>query len=204
MSGVIKAFLIVSIISLTTVSCQNYYYFGGQQKVKTDKPDQYEKLVLTFENGKQTLPFYMYGDYQAKRANKEYIFFKNSEMKRLLHNQLPQKNGEQFLFIYTDQPTFSNILGFYYKDLYVNDIKAQYSAINRASGQNQAFYKYAFGKFQVFDLYKNVDGGVIRFITVNNPEYTKDPDYKWYNREINTMFFDINQSLWEGYVEPLN
>lgn len=83
-------------------------------------------------------------------------------------------------------------------------MKKRYSEIPHKEDLNQVFSRYSFGKFQVFDLFKKVDGGVIRFVSINNPSYSKDPDYKKFNREINYMFFEINNLLWDGYVEPLN
>jgi len=202
MSGLFKLLLILSLFFF--IGCKNYYYLNGQKSVESDKPNSYNKFVLTFDDGKQNIPFYTYADYQFKKVNKQFIFFKNPEMNRLIHYMLPHKNEEQFLFMYTNQPTFSNILGFFYKDIDIEDVKKLYTKINHKEDKNQIFSQYTFGKFQVFDFYKNVKGGVIRFVSINNPGYSKDPDYKWFNREINTMFFDINHSIWDGYIEPLN
>ncbi|MCS4303632.1 hypothetical protein [Chryseobacterium sp. BIGb0232] len=202
MNGLLKIIAVLSLFSL--ISCKNYYYFKGQENVETDHPDKYSKFVLTFDNGNQHIPFYTYGDYQFKKINKQYIFFKNPEMHKLLHDKLPQMNGEQFLFMYTNQPTFSNILGFFYKDMSIEDVKKLYTAVQHREDETQLFSRYNFGKFQVYDFYKTIQGGVVRFISVNNPDYSKDPDYKWFNREINTVFFDINRSLWDGYVDPIN
>lgn len=202
MNGLPKIIAVVSLLSL--ISCKNYYYFNGQQNVKTDHPDMHSKFVLTFDHGKQHIPFYTYGDYRYKKIDKQYIFFKNSEMHKLLHDKLPQKNGEQFLFMYTNQPTFSNILGFFYKDMNIEELKKLYATVNHKEDETQLFSRYNFGKFQVYDFYKTVNGGIIRFVSINNPDYSKDLDYKWFNKEINTMFFDINRSLWDGYIEPLN
>ncbi|REC63246.1 hypothetical protein DRF65_06220 [Chryseobacterium pennae] len=202
MNGLLKIIAVLSLLSL--ISCKNYYYFKGQENVETDHPDKYSKFVLTFDNGNQHIPFYTYGDYQFKKIDKQYIFFKNPEMHKLLHDKLPQMNGEQFLFMYTNQPTFSNILGFFYKDMSIEDVKKLYTAVQHREDETQLFSRYNFGKFQVYDFYKTIQGGVVRFISVNNPDYSKDPDYKWFNREINTVFFDINRSLWDGYVDPIN
>lgn len=202
MNGLLRIIVVVFLFSLT--SCKNYYYFNGQQKVETDHPDRYEKFILTFDEGKQSIPFYTYGDYRFKKVDKRYIYFKNPEMHKLLKYKLGQKNGEQFLFMYTDQPTFSNILGFFYKDISIEDIKKLYVNVKFNENGTQFFSRYHFGKFQVYDFYKTVKGGLIRFVSINNPDYSKDSDYQWFNREINTMFFNINHSLWNGYVESLN
>ncbi|MCJ7933739.1 MAG: hypothetical protein MUW56_08920 [Chryseobacterium sp.] len=202
MNGLLRIIVVVFLFSLT--SCKNYYYFNGQQKVETDHPDRYEKFILTFDEGKQNIPFYTYGDYRFKKVDKRYIYFKNPEMHKLLKYKLGQKNGEQFLFMYTDQPTFSNILGFFYKDISIEDIKKLYVNVKHNENEIQVFSRYHFGKFQVYDFYKTVKGGLIRFVCINNPNYSKDSDYQWFNREINTMFFNINHSLWNGYSEPLN
>lgn len=196
--------LLVALYLLSLTSCKNYYYLNGQKNVTTDHPDGHSKFILTFDHGKQNISFYTYGDYRFKSVDKQYIFFNNSEMRKLLHARQSRKDGEQFLFMYTNQPTFSNILGFFYKDMKIEEVKRSYAAVKHKEDETQVFSRYNFDKFQVYDFYKTVKGGVIRFVCINNPNYSKDSDYKWFNREINTMFFDINRSLWDGYIEPIN
>ncbi len=74
MNGLFRIIVVIFLFSLT--SCKNYYYFNGQQKVETDHPDRYEKFILTFDEGKQNIPFYTYGDYRFKKVDKRYIYFK--------------------------------------------------------------------------------------------------------------------------------
>lgn len=190
MKGILKIGLAFSMFFLT--GCANYYYQGKQKKVAPDENDRYNKFVLSFDRGQQQLNFYTYGDYVFNRIEKEYIFFKNSEMKRLLRDRIPQKETEQFLFMFTHQPTYANILGFYYKDVFVKDLKNNESELDEKQPENQILTRYSFGKFQVFDCCKNVEGGLIRFIAINNPEVTDDADYKKFEREIHTIFFDAN------------
>ena len=199
MNGFIKYISVLALFYLT--SCQNYYYLKAQ-KIESDKPS-YWKFKLNFDQGKNQMDFYTYMDYVYNKVDKQYIYFTSSEMRKLLYHSIPQNYTEQFLFMYTNQPTFSNILGFYYKGISIDEVKERYSGIPHKGDLNQLFSRYSFGKFQVFDLFKKVDGGVIRFVSINNP-YSKDPDYKNFNREINYMFFEINNLLWDGYVEPLN
>jgi hypothetical protein len=117
---------------------------------------------------------------------------------------MTQKPTEQMLFMYTFQPTFSNILGFYYKGLTTADIKTKYGNSSPKQVDNQLLFQYTFEKFKVFDFYKDVDGGVVRFIALNNPEYSQDPEYKSFNREIDKIFFEANAFLKEGAIEQLN
>ncbi|MEO4005436.1 hypothetical protein [Flavobacterium sp. CAU 1735] len=199
---------LLKIVSLTFLfllaGCANYYYLGGQQKVETDKPYQYNKFVLSFDKGRQKLDFYTYADYVFNKIEPEYIFFKNPEMKRLLRYRMAQKPTEQMLFMYTFQPTFSNILGFYYKGLTTADIKTKYGNSSLKQIDNQLLFQYSFEKFSVFDFYKDVEGGVIRFVALNNPDYSQDPESKSFSREIDKIFFDANTFLKEGTIEKLN
>lgn len=183
--------------------CANYYYLGGQKKVETDKPYQYNKFVLTFDKGAQQIDFYTYADYVFNRIEQEYLFFKNPEMKRLLRYRIAQKPTEQMLFMYTNQPTFSNILGFYYKGLTIADVKKQYETTSDKAGDDQLLSRYAFEKFRVYDFYKEVKGGVIRFVAINNPEYSQDPGFKSFDREIDKMFFEVNTFLKQDVIEQL-
>ncbi|UKB83352.1 hypothetical protein LF887_20425 [Chryseobacterium sp. MEBOG06] len=200
MNGFIKHISILALFCLT--SCQNYYFLK-EQRVESDN-QSYSKFKLYFDQGKNQIDFYTYGDYVYNKVDKQYIYFTSSEMRKLLYHNIPQNYTEQFLFMYTYQPTFSNILGFYYKGVSIEEVKKRYSEIPHKEDLNQVFSRYSFGKFQVFDLFKKVDGGVIRFVAINNPNYPKDPNYKNFNKEINDMFFENNNLLWDGYVEPIN
>ncbi|MBV8328321.1 hypothetical protein [Chryseobacterium sp.] len=200
MNGLIKHISILSLFCLT--GCQ-HYYFLKEQRVESDKQSCW-KFKLYFDQGKNQLDFYTYGDYVYNKVKKQYIYFTSSEMKRLLYHSIPKNYTEQFLFMYTYQPTFSNILAFYYKGVSIEEVKKRYSEIPHKEDLNQVLARYPFEKFQVFDLFKKVDGGVIRFVAINNPNYPKDPGYKMFNKEINDMFFENNNLLWDGYVEPLN
>ncbi|WP_300491639.1 hypothetical protein [Flavobacterium sp.] len=199
---------LLKIVSLTFLfllaGCANYYYLGGQQKVETDKPYQYNKFVLSFDKRQQKLDFYTYADYVFNKIEPEYIFFKNPEMKRLLRYRMTQKPTEQMLFMYTFQPTFSNILGFYYKGLTTADVKKKYGNSSQKQIDNQLLFQYSFEKFSVFDFYKDVEGGVIRFVALNNPDYSQDPESKSFSREIDKIFFDANTFLKGGTIERLN
>lgn len=201
MKGLLKIGFVLCLCLLT--GCANYYYQGGQKKVTSDQNDRFNKFQLTFDEGKQKLDFYTYGDYVFNRVEKEYIFFKNSDMKRMLHYKNPKKHTEQFLFMYTNQPTFANILGFYYKGMTIEEIKENYSTVSYKQTEDQLLSRYTFDKFQVFDFYKNVDGGVVRFISLNNPE-AKDVDYKNFEREIRTIFFEANSIMNTSAVTKKN
>ncbi|PQA95725.1 hypothetical protein B0A69_04965 [Chryseobacterium shigense] len=200
MNGFIRHISILALFCLT--SCQNYYFLK-EQRVESDN-QSYSKFKLYFDQGKNQIDFYTYADYVYNKVDKQYIYFTSSEMRKLLYHNIPQNYTEQFLFMYTYQPTFSNILGFYYKGVSIEEVKKRYSEIPHKEDLNQVFSRYSFGKFQVFDLFKKVDGGVIRFVAINNPNYPKDPNYKNFNKEINDMFFENNNLLWDGYVEPIN
>lgn len=192
MKGILKKGLVLSVFFLT--GCANYYYQGKQKKVAPDENDRFNKFVLSFDNGRQ-LDFYTYGDYVFNRIEKEYIFFKNPEMKRLLRDRIPQKGAEQFLFVYTNQPTYANILGFYYKGLSVKDLKNKEAEMEYPQTENQLLARYSYGRFQVFDFSKNVEGGLIRFIAINNPEAPDDADYKKFEKEIHAIFFEANSIM---------
>ncbi|UUC44622.1 hypothetical protein [Flavobacterium cerinum] len=192
MKGLLKILYVTFLFLLS--GCANYYYQGGQKKVASDQNDRFNKFQLTFDGGKQKMNFYTYGDYVYNRVDKEYIFFKNSEMKQILLYKNPKKYTEQFLFMYSNQPTFATIFGFYYKGMSIEDIKDNYASVSYKQTEDQLLSRYTFEKFQVFDFYKNVDGGIIRFISLNNPD-ADDLDYKKFEKEIRTVFFEANDFM---------
>ncbi len=108
MNGFIKYISVLALFCL--VSCQNYYFLK-EQRIESDN-HSYRKFKLYFDQGKNQLDFYTYADYVYNKVDKQYIYFTSSEMRKLLYHSIPQNYTEQFLFMYTNQPTFSNILGF--------------------------------------------------------------------------------------------
>ncbi len=61
---------------------------------------------------------------------------------------------------------------------------------------NGALYTYRSEKFNVVDIYRKSEGGVIRFVNLNNPD-EEDPQNKKFHREVNTLFFNLNSNLWD-------
>jgi len=132
------------------------------------------------------------GDYKFKADKNEYIYFKNRQITKLLKQRIKQKPTEQFLFCYTNMPIYINLLGFYYEDLILSEVEKNYSGVSDFEKKNNGIvYYYNFEEFQVMDAYTKWDKGVLRFISIDNPQ--RNNKY-----ELETgMFFTYNAHLWE-------
>lgn len=157
-------------VSLMMQSCKNYYY------LKHTPADQNEdrNLVHHLKFSNESIKFVTYSDYKVNTINKKYIFFTTKDIDHILKTNNGKPFSEQFLFMYTNMSIYNNLLGFYYEGISLDEAMEGYHKKPDADLGNGALYIYDSGKFNVVDIYKKCDGGVIRLINLNNPN-EKDP-----------------------------
>lgn len=172
-------------------SCKNYYYLN--QTPPTINEDRYYVHPLKFSD--ESLQFVTPGDYQYNKVKKDYIYFKTKDINEILKFGFNKPFSRQLLFMYTDMSIYNNLLGFYYENTSLQEIKS--SKTPDIDLGNGILYTYNFGKFNVVDIYKKYDNGVIRFINLNNPN-EKDIDYKRFHLEVKMLFFDLNKDFWDN------
>ncbi|MDR2206927.1 MAG: hypothetical protein LBE36_12320 [Flavobacteriaceae bacterium] len=182
-----KKFLLLFLLFSVFQSCQNYFFLTQETP---DKSDGYLVHTLKFSN--QTLEFATFGDYHINKIDKRFIFFKTKDVRKLLNQNFKKPFDEQFLFTYTNLSSYNNILGFYYGETSLENVKKSYPTQPNISLKNGILYSYDFGKFKVIDIYKETENGIIRFINLNDPNGKIEHFY----RENSQLYFELNPYLW--------
>lgn len=180
-------------VSFLMQSCKNYYYLKHSPASNNEDGNRLHHIKVSDEN----IQFITYSDYQFNKVNEKYVFFTTKDIDHILKSNIRKASGEQVMFMYTNMSIYNNLLGFYYKDVSLENVVQDYNRKPDVDLGNGVLYTYDSGKFNVVDIYRKCsNGGVIRFINLNNPD-EKDPQFKKFHREVNNLFFDLNQSLWD-------
>ncbi|WP_223606940.1 hypothetical protein [Chryseobacterium sp. OSA05B] len=171
-----------------TFSCTNYI-----KPIHTESVSGSENITrkLVFQDG--TLDINFYGDYIFDKADKSLIFFTNKDIGSILSN-LTIKPSSQILFTYTKSSIYNNMLGFYYAEKSLTDIKTNF-AIKTPEKEMQSglLYTYEYKGYYIMECYRQQEKGVVRFISVNNSAKQAVEKFRLEN---NNVFFDINAQLW--------
>lgn len=180
-------------VSFLMQSCKNYYYLKHSPASNNEDGNRLHHIKVSDEN----IQFITYSDYQFNKVNEKYVFFTTKDIDHILKSNIRKASGEQVMFMYTNMSIYNNLLGFYYKDVTLENVVQDYDKKPDVDLGNGVLYTYDSGKFNVVDIYRKCsNGGVIRFINLNNPD-EKDPQFKKFHREVNNLFFDLNQNLWD-------
>lgn len=135
-----------------------------------------------------------YGDYIFDKVDKKFIFFTNKDISDILNN-LKIKPASQILFTYTKSSIYNNMLGFYYADKSLTDIKNNFFIkTTEKEMQNGLLYTYEYKSYYIMEFYRQQENGVVRFISVNN---SSKQTIEKFSLENNNVFFDINSGIWK-------
>lgn len=159
--------IIVFLLTVLIISCSNFYEFSNQ----SDEKEMYRTFKMAIE--KDTLEFNAYKDYYHDTINLDVVYISKKELNQLKRLTVKSEVSEQILFLHNDTPYYLNIMGYYYPNLLLNEIKKpkiQFQPIPLTSGLG---YEYEFKEKQVADFYIPYSTGVLRFIAIGNPEWNK-------------------------------
>ncbi|REC46248.1 hypothetical protein [Chryseobacterium pennipullorum] len=173
-------------------SCKNYYYFKHTPAVNNEEGNKIHQLKFSNEN----MEFVTFSDYQFNSINQKYVFFTTKDVSRILKTHMKKPVTEQFLFMYTNMSIYNNLLGFSYEGTSLEDVEKEYGRTPDVDLGNGILYTYDSGTFNVVDIYKKYNGGVVRFINLNSPN-EKDPENKKFHLEVKNLFFGLNGGLWD-------
>jgi len=180
------------IVSFIMQGCKNYYYLQHTPAVNNEDGNSVHNLKFANES----LQFITFSDYRTNKVNEKYVFFKTKDVTHILKANIKKPYSEQFLFMYTNMSIYNNMLGFYYEGISLDEIMKDYNKKPDIDLGNGIVYSYNSGKFNVVDIYRKSEHGVVRFININNPD-EKDPQNKKFHLEIKNLFFDLNKNLWD-------
>lgn len=181
---------LILLLPILMLSCSAFYEYPS----KTEEQDLYRVFKMPVE--KDTLKFNAYLDYYHDTIDLPAIYLTKKELQRIKKSTLTLKKNKQILFLHNDTPYYLNIVGFYYPDLYLKEIQApelNYTPINLANGVG---YDYIFEEKKIADLYVPFSKGVLRFIAVGNPKWSKITPDK-FDKEVDYVFFVLNSSLFK-------
>ncbi|GAB0157980.1 hypothetical protein CHRYSEOSP005_32820 [Chryseobacterium sp. Alg-005] len=175
-------------VALTMTSCTNYIKVMDSKKI-SDKENSLSTRVIELKG--ESLGINFYGDYEFENINKKFVFFKNSDIKHLLGNL--NEKPEQVLFTYTETSIYNNVVGFFYENMSLENIKGQLSKQPDQDMGNGLLYRYPYKDYAIIDVYRQQKNGVVRFIAINNPKNQKNDQFELENEG---LFFKINTQLW--------
>lgn len=178
-------------LSFIMQSCKNYHYLKHTPAVSNEDGNTVHQLRFSNES----MQFITFSDYQINKVNEKCVFFTTKDINHILKANPKKAYSEQFLFMYTNMSIYNNMLGFYYEAASLDGVMKDYGKKPDVDLGNGVVYIYNSGKFNVIDIYKESDNGVVRFINLNNPD-EKDPQNKKFHLEVNNLFFDLNRNLW--------
>jgi hypothetical protein len=181
------------ILSFIMQSCKNYYYLQHTPAVNNEDGNSVHNLKFANES----LQLITFSDYRINKVNEKYVFFKTKDISHILKANIKKPYSEQFLFMYTNMSIYNNMLGFYYEGTSLDEVMKDYGKKPDVDLGNGILYTYNSGKFNVVDIYRKSDHGVVRFINLNNPD-EKDPQNKKFHLEVKNLFFDLNRNLWDN------
>ncbi|MEE6129797.1 hypothetical protein V2E39_20535 [Chryseobacterium arthrosphaerae] len=183
---------LVCILSLTVslISCTSYI-----KPIHTDPLPDSENITkkLSFQDG--SLNFSFYGDYIFDKTDKRLIFFTNKEIGGILQH-IKGKPSSQILFTYTPASIYNNMFAFYYAGKTLDEIKKDFTTQHPEKEMpGGLLYRCQYNGHDIIEVYKQTEGGVVRWIAINDPGKQNTDKFKLENDK---LFFELNAHLWTG------
>lgn len=189
-------FLFIGCILMSACSIN---YFQSTQTQVTSDVKSYQKVQLG--QPLDSISLYLMGDYKRFQGDKELIWINQKELSQLMTSKIKLKPDHQVLFTFNDISEFNNTFGFFYDNLSSELLNEKMEGIDFYRFQNGIQFFYPFMNFQVVDTFLEKGNGQLRFLSINRPNYEKDPHQVFYYDELNRLFFTINSHLFQELEE---
>lgn len=186
MSIIFKILLIV-ITAFIMQSCSTYIRFFDIKKV----PNEEAMQSRVFELPSDTITMQFFGDYCFEKTKDEMIIVSNSDVRKILQSNFTIKNSKQIAFAYTDLPEYYNVFVFYYAKTTLDHIKQEHKAKLYKQQFNSLLYVSENIGHVVTDVFREVEGGIIRFVSIYKPK-TENGKTAFIDREIYELYFNRN------------
>jgi len=178
------------LILIFFASCSNFYEF----KSKTTK-DQETHRVFEMDLKKEKVDFKAYNDYYFDTINLSAVYLSKKELNQIKKLTVKSRNS-QVLFLHNFSPFYLNIVGFYYPDLYLNEIHPPKIQTLTQSLTNGFGYHYQFNDNLISDFYVPKSNGILRIIAIGNPKkHLNNVESFW--KEIDYVFYVLNFELFK-------
>jgi len=182
--------ILLILSALSMFSCARFYEFSAHTEEK--------EMYRTFEMpvGKDTLDFNAYKDYYFDTIDLERVYVNAKELKKLKNFTLKSRQNKQILFLHNDTDFYLNIIGFYYPDVLLSEIKKPKFDVTNIPLTNGIGFEYFYNEKQIADFYIPYSNGTMRFLAIGNPEW-KDYYSDRFHMEIDFVFYVINSDLFK-------
>lgn len=180
-------FILLFTIGILISSCSNFYEFSS----KTEKKEMYTTFKMPV--GKDSIDFNAYHDYYHDTINLDVVYITGKELNQLKKSTVKSAKNEQILFLHNDTPYYLNVIGYFYPDLLLNEIKNpkfEFQPISLTSGKG---FEYEFHQKQIADFYVPYSTGILRFLAVGNPDWN-EANPERFHKEIDFVFYVINSN----------
>lgn len=179
--------LVICLIGLFLNSCTSYIRLIDVKRV----PNENAMQSRVFDLSTDTLEMQFFSDYRFDKLLKEFIVVSNSDLKKINSKYIQLNNAKQFLFTYTDLPDLNNVVGLYYENQTIEEVQKLYLATPIMNDYNGLMYVFDYKGYFIADVFKSVEGGVIRFLNVSK-FISEGHEKSFIEHEIKEMYFVRN------------
>ncbi len=177
--------ILLLVAGIVISSCSSFYEFSS----KTEEKEMYRAFKMPV--GKDSIDFNAYNDYYHDTINLDVVYITVKELNQLKKSTVKSARNKQILFLHNDTPYYLNVIGYFYPDLLLNEIKIpkfEYQPISLTSGKG---FEYEFNQKQIADFYVPHSNGVLRFLAVGNPVWNEANSDR-FHKEVDFVFYVIN------------
>jgi hypothetical protein len=176
-----------SLILIFLSSCTSYIQVMEIKQV----PNENAMQSRVFELPGDTLTMQFFGDYRFDKLLKDFILVSNADFKKIINKNIQLGKSQQFTFTYTDMPDLNNVVGLYYTHQTIDGIQKIYPNKPYFSNDNVLMYVFEYNEFTVAEVFKNVEGGVVRFVNVSKQEGERQKN-AFIEYEVKELYFVRN------------
>lgn len=176
------------IILISSVSCSNFYEFKSQ----TTEHELHRAFEMDLKDKK--VDFKAYNDYYFDTINLSAVYISKKQLNRIKKLTVKARNS-QVLFLHNYSPFYLNIIGFYYPNLYLNEVNSPNIEFTEQKLTNGFCFNYEIDKKLISDFYIPQSNGVLRLIAVGSPKH--ENNIESYQKEIDYVFFVLNPELFK-------
>lgn len=179
-------FVLIACTGVLT-SCASYIRVFEAKSVPNENAMQ--SRVITVPSDTITMQFF--GDYCFETVKKEFILISDRDVRKILSQTPELAEGKQVLFTYTDLQDYNNVFGFYYNLEDLDAVRKHYAVKPYKEHFNGIIYVYAHADYTVADVFKQVNGGIIRFLIISK-QAGESQRQAFLEHEVNELYFVRN------------
>lgn len=178
---------VICVVMLFASSCNSYIRVMDIKQVPNDNAMQ----SRVFELPADTLTMQFFGDYRFDKLLKDFILVSNADFKKMINKNIQLGKSKQFTFTYTDMPDLNNVVGLYCENQTIENVQKVYSGKPYFSNHSGVMYTFEYNGAIVADVFKQVEGGIVRFLNVSKQEGERQKN-AFIEYEVKELYFVRN------------